>query len=593
VADACAVVQEPYGHGCDSAKISLQYALCFAPAPRAGTECSPARERVNFYKEVEKVDNSEGGTGQIGETNEFDAVVVGAGISGLCALWELRNLGLRVRVFEKAADVGGTWWWNCYPGAQIDSPGAPFYSYMFSEELAREWTWTKTLPNQREVLAYLRHVAKKFDLRRHIEFDTTVTAAVFDGSTSRWQVTTNSGRRYSSQFLITAVGTLSTAIKPTIPGVELFEGTVAYTGTWPQEGLDLTGKRVGVIGTGSSGVGTIPVIAEQAEKLFVFQRTPQYVVPARTADLPSSTLEFARANWTEYRQRIMDTGAPFHITSERAVDASPEERQARYEQAWKKGGLPFGSSYCDHLTNERSNGYISDFVRSKILEVIKDPETAKRMLPDYMFGTRRLVLGEGYYETFNRDNVTLVDLREDPILGIEQSGIRTASGLIELDVIVFAIGFDAFTGTLTQLNPTGPGGALKTKWADGPKSHLGVFVAGLPNLFMIQGPQGPGLRYHIAINAEQQVQWLSKLIKFMRDHGHSTIDVTEADELEWVNRVEALWQKTLFPRTDSFFNGGNVEGKSRRFIYMYLDGPGYHRLLSEIARNGYPGLLFS
>jgi cation diffusion facilitator CzcD-associated flavoprotein CzcO len=527
-----------------------------------------------------------------GGGRDFDAVVVGAGLSGLYALHRLRQQGLDVRVYDRAADVGGTWWYNRYPGARVDTPTAPFYSFMFSPELAREWDWAETQPDQPAILSYLSHVADRLDLRRDIQFESTVSNARFDAATSRWRLQVNEQEEVSAQFLVLAVGTLSESYLPDIAGIETFAGRILHTGQWPHEPVDFSGERVGVIGTGSSGVQVIPFVARQADQLTVFQRTPQYVLPGRNRPLDPEALREARAHWTEIRERIIETGKFYEIPAARAVEVSAAERQSTYEKAWERGGLPFGASFADHLTDEEANGYVADFVRERIREVVMDPEVADRLVPTNYFGTKRLILGEGYYETYNRDNVTLVDLREEPIERVEPGGIRTGSRTRPLDTLVLATGYDALTGALLSLDPAGAEGvSLAERWADGVRTYLGIGVARLPNLFLIHGPQTPSVKFHTPIGTELQVEWIAGCIDHVREHGFATVEPVEAAEQEWGREVASLVENTLYPRTDSWFNGANIPGKPREFM-VHIDGPRYHRRLREVAAGGYPGFEF-
>ena len=396
-----------------------------------------------------------------GSIKQYDAVIIGAGVGGLYALHHLRKMGLSVRVYDGAPGVGGTWWWNRYPGARVDGPGSPFYCYTFSEDLVKEWDWAETQPSQQSVLEYLEYVADRFDLRRDIQLETWMRDARYDEEKQRWLVETHTGERVSAQFLICAVGTLSAAYKPDIPGIDTFAGECYHTGLWPQEPVSFAGKRVGVIGTGSSGVQAIPEIAREAAHLTVFQRTPQYSIPARNRPLDPEITRQARENWDAIRAQLNANavGMPFKMSERLACEDTPEQRQALYEELWQKGGFHLlFSSYADLLTDKEANRSLADFVRGKIRETVRDPKTAAKLMPDYYLGTKRQLLDNGYYETFNRDNVTLVDLREDPLQEITPTGVRTATGEHPLDMLVLATGFDAVTGALMRLNPKGRGG---------------------------------------------------------------------------------------------------------------------------------------
>jgi cation diffusion facilitator CzcD-associated flavoprotein CzcO len=522
----------------------------------------------------------------------LDAVVVGAGLSGMYSLYRLRGLGLRVRAYDAAGDVGGTWWWNRYPGARVDSPGAPFYGYTFSKELAREWEWKETQPDQPAILRYLGHVADRFNLRKDIELKTRIESARWDPSSHRWRLTTSRGQVVEATFLISAVGTLSARYLPDIPGVDQFGGEIVHTGDWPESGLSFTGKRVGVIGTGSSGVQAIPFIAHDADHLYVFQRTPQYVLPGRNRPLDPAFAAETKENWAEYRNRIHATGRPFPTSRRRAVDATPEERQATYEAAWRRGGLSIGLTFSDHMADSVANGYISNFVRSKIRESVRNSDLAEKLIPTYLFGGKRLILGEDYYETFNRTNVTLVDLREDPIKCIDAGGVITKHDKFPLDVLVFATGYDALTGAIRQLNPIGVDGPLQDKWDDGVKTYLGLAVHGFPNMLMIHGPQTPSVKFHMALGAERQADWIARLIVRMREDSYVEVQPVQEAEPLWAEKVRNIASRTLYPLTDSWFSGANIPGKPREFM-IHLDGPLYHRELTDIADNDYPGFVFT
>ncbi|WP_369137407.1 flavin-containing monooxygenase [Modestobacter versicolor] len=526
---------------------------------------------------------------------ELDALVIGAGVSGLYALHRLRGMGLTVRVYDRAGEVGGTWWWNRYPGARVDYPGGPFYCYTFSEELVRAWDWVERQPDQPSVLTYLNHVADTFDLRRDIQLHTTVQSAVFDEAAQRWSVETSDGERISAQFLIAAVGTLSAPNKPDIPGLDDFAGEVFHTGNWPQEErVELAGKRVGVIGTGSSGVQVIPHIAREAEHLTVFQRTPQFALPARNQPLDPELVRDSKENWGEVRRQIREYGRPLHmVPSTRSVhEDSEEERLAVFEDAWQQGGLALRECYRDLLTDPVANGYVSDFVRAKIRETVQDPAVAAKLMPDYYFATKRQVMDEGYFETYNRDDVTLVDLRDEPIETFTADGVRTTEGEYPLDVLVLATGYDAITGALRRINPVGRDGLqLEEKWAAGSRTYLGLSIVGFPNLFMFHGPESPSVMFHQFYGTESQGDWMATCIAHMREHGLATIEPVPEAEAAWGAEVQERANRTLYPQTDSWFTGANMPGKPREFM-VYIGGSQYHQHLHELAANGYDGFVF-
>jgi cyclohexanone monooxygenase len=531
---------------------------------------------------------------------ELDAVVIGAGYAGMYSLYRLRELGLSVRAYEAADGVGGTWWWNRYPGARVDFPGGPFYCYTFSEDLVRGWDWTERLPDQPTVLEYLNFVADRLDLRRDIQLGTAVRAASFDEATGRWLIETSTSERVSAQFLIGAVGTLSAPNKPNIPGLEKFAGECFHTGQWPQdEPVDFTGKRVGIIGTGSSGVQAIPVMAREAGHLTVFQRTPQYSIPAGNRPLTDEFVRDAVDNWERVRAEMFTTqlgaplacGRPAELT---AAEHSPEQRRAVYEEFWQDGGLGIlFSSYEDLLKDPDANATLAEFVRAKIREIVRDPAVAEKLMPTYYIGTKRQILDDGYYETFNRDNVDLVDLRGEPIEAVTEGGVRTTAGEYPLDMLVLATGYDAMTGALLRMNLVGRDGqALRDKWSDGPHTYLGVTVAGFPNLFLVHGPESPSVLFNMTLGAELLGDWIADCIAHTCERRESVVEADQAAEPKWAEEVRVKADETLFPRTESWYTGANIPGKPRRFS-VHLGGVGYHEQLAQVAEDGYPGLIFS
>lgn len=527
---------------------------------------------------------------------KFDAVVIGAGFSGMYMLYRLRELGLSARVYEAADSVGGTWYWNRYPGARCDSPSV-HYSYSFSPELEQEWQWTETYPAQPEILRYLNHVADRFDLRRDIQFNTRVTTAHYDAASNRWLVTTDQGDRVSAKYCITAVGCLSAPNKPAFPGLDSFEGEVYHTGLWPHEGVDFTGKRVGIIGTGSTGIQAIPEIAKQATHLYVFQRTPNYSLPARNRPLTAEEIADIKARYPDIRQSnrespvglTFDFPAPFGS----ALDVSPEERERTFEELWEKGGVALLLSYTDLQTNMEANTYLADFVRRKIGEIVKDPETANLLQPsDHPIGSKRIPIDTTYFETYNRDNVTLVDVRSTPIEAITAKGLLTGGTAYELDTIVFATGFDAMTGTLFKIDIRGCDGlALKEKWAAGPRTYLGIQSVGFPNLFMITGPGSPSVLSNMPISIEQHVEWITDCLRYMQENDIARIEPLEEAEDTWVEHVNEVAHQTLYPHANSWYLGANIPGKPRIFM-PYVGGVGaYREKCAEVAANNYEGFV--
>jgi len=523
-----------------------------------------------------------------------DMVIVGAGFSGLYMLYRAREtLGLDAVVFEAGSGIGGTWYWNRYPGARCDSESW-YYCYSFSEELSREWEWTSRYPEQPEILAYLEHVADRFDLRRDIRLDTRVESARFDEANSCWVVDTSDGTQIVARYLVTAVGCLSAANVPSIPGLEEFAGEWYHTGRWPHAGVDFTDKRVGLIGTGSTGIQAAPVIAADAAHLTVFQRTPNYTVPARNSPLSAEQVAAIKADYPAIWQRARESfgGFPYQPTDRSALACTAAERDAVYEELWRYGGFKFlFGSFVDILFNEAANETAAEFIRRKIRETVKDPEVAEALCPrDYPYGAKRPPIDTDYYETFNRDNVRLVDLRRDPIEEITRTGLRTAAEHHDLDVIVFATGFDAITGALLRIEIHGRDGlALRDKWAHGPRTYLGLQTAGFPNLFTITGPQSPSVLSNMPVSIEQHVEWITDCIAHMRDIGASTIEPTPEAEDAWVEHTAELASLTLFSRAASWYLGANIPGKTRVFM-PYVGGvAGYRARCEAVAANGYEG----
>ena len=528
------------------------------------------------------------------EPATFDAIVVGAGVGGLRAIHRLRKLDLKVRAFEAGGGVGGTWYWNRYPGCRCDVESLE-YSYSFSDKLQQEWHWPERYGTQPEILRYINHVADRFDLRRDIEFNTRVKQAVFDSDTNMWTVTTDKGTAATARFCVMATGNLSTPRTPNYPGLQSFKGKWYHTGLWPHEGVDFTGLRVGVIGTGSSGVQSIPIIAKQAKHLYVFQRTANFSLPARNAPMNRDKESAHKAHYPERRRAAFDTpfgiaGYPAPVKS--ALDATEEERLCAYEAKWAEGGsISFLYSYTDLLINKESNETASEFVRRKIRATLKDPKTAELLCPnDHPIGTKRLILDTDYYETYNRDNVTLVDIRSRPIEEITSTELRTADTDYALDAIVFATGFDAMTGAMKEIDiHTDAGVSIREKWEHGPRTYLGIMIAGFPNLFMITGPQSPGVKSQMILACEQHVDWIADCIQYLRDHAFSRIEAEEDAEDAWVRHNNEVADRTLYPLANSWYVGANIPGKPRVFM-PYVGGvAAYKKKCDEIAASGYEG----
>jgi cyclohexanone monooxygenase len=531
------------------------------------------------------------------EAAAFDAVVVGAGFAGLYMLHRLRGLGLSVRVFEAGEGVGGTWYWNRYPGARCDVESMQ-YSFSFSEELQQAWSWSERFSGQPEILRYANHVADRFDLRRDIRFETRVTATTWDEAAERWTVETDRGDRITAPICIMATGCLSAARTPDIPGLESFGGDTYHTGHWPHGGVDFTGRRVAVVGTGSSGIQSIPVIAEQAAHVTVFQRTPNYSIPARNKPMDEGYETLWKSDYRTRRlkARMMRNGILYNLNDKSAMEAGEEERRHEYETRWQGGGLAFMAAYSDLALNADSNRTAAEFVRGKIRAMVRDPAAAEILAPTtYPIGTKRICVDSDYYDTFNRDNVSLVDLRATPIEEVVPAGIRTADGTVhEVDSIVFATGFDAMTGALLKAGIRGRGGlALADKWEGGPRTYLGLMTAGFPNLFTITGPGSPSVLSNMMVSIEQHVDWIADCIAHMRARGARAIEATREAEDAWVAHVNEVAHRTLYPQAASWYMGANIPGKPRVFM-PYIGGVGvYREKCDEIAAKGYEGFRFS
>jgi len=527
-----------------------------------------------------------------GPASDLDAVIVGAGFAGLYMLHRLRGLGLSARVYEAGDGIGGTWYWNRYPGARCDVESMD-YSYSFSDELQQEWQWTERYTSQPEILRYINHVADRFDLRRDVQLSTRVTAAVFDEATHRWAVSTDRGDRVSAQFCVMATGCLSAAQVPDFKGLETFEGAWYHTGNWPHEGVDFTGQRVGVIGTGSSAIQSIPLIARQAAHLFVFQRTPNFSIPARNAPLDPEYERRWKANYAEHRRQARESRVGFVVERNdlSALEVSAEERLREYESRWSRGGLGFNATFADLLTSKDANDTAAEFFRAKIRAAVRDPAVAETLSPrHYPVGTKRLCVDTDYYDTFNRDNVTLIDLRTAPIEAITPTGLRTRDEAYALDSLVFATGFDAMTGALLSIDIRGRAGqTLRHKWAEGPRTYLGLAVAGFPNLFAITGPGSPSVLSNMIVSIEQHVDWIADCLVYLREHDRTAIEATVAAEDTWVAHVNEVGHATLYPLANSWYMGANIPGKPRIFM-PYIGGVGvYRQFCDDVAAKGYEG----
>jgi len=530
---------------------------------------------------------------------DFDAVVIGAGFSGLYMLHRLRNMmGLSVRVYETGGGVGGTWYWNRYPGAKSDSDSY-IYCYSFDDDLVQEWTWSERYPGHAEIRSYLEHVAERFDLNRDIQFDTRVSGATFDEATNAWTVTTEPGDSVTARFVIAGVGALSSANPPPFAGVDSFQGASYHTGHWPHEGVNFTGQRVGVIGTGASAVQAIPLIAREASDLTVFQRTANYIVPARNAPVPTEVTAARKADYDAIWERLRTSNFGFELYFEEkgALEVSDEELKRTLQARWDEGGFGLWlGSYSDMFFVDEANAKIRQFLHERIRETVEDPATAELLIPkDHPFGCKRNPLDTNYYETFNLDHVHLIDVKSNPIVEITQNGLRLEDGTeYKFDAIVYATGFDAMTGPLTRIEIRGRAGKLlREKWSEGPRTYLGLTSAGFPNLFTITGPQSPSVLSNMPVSIEQHVEFIARIIGDIRDRGAETIEATPGAEDAWVAHNKELADATLFPTADTWYMGANIPGKPRVFMpNLDFVGP-YRTKCDEIAANDYEGFTFA
>ena len=527
---------------------------------------------------------------------KFDAVVVGAGFAGMYMLWRLRELGLSTHVIERGSGVGGTWYWNRYPGARVDSPSMQ-YSLSFSPELEQEWQWPENYSDQPALEKYANAVADRFDLRKHIQFNAAVNHASYDEKAKRWTVETDQGDKYTATYFITAAGCLSDTNVPPFKGIESFEGTWYHTSKWPKGGVDLRGKRVGIIGTGSTGIQASPVIAAQAKHLTVFQRTANFSLPSNNAPMDPEFQSNWKTKYREMREAAKHTPGGVVVKeypNRSALEVSDAEREATFETAWGNY-VELLQCFNDIAINPQANEYCAEFVRNKIRKTVKDPVTAEILCPnDHPIGTKRICIDTGYYQTYNRPNVTLVDIKRDPITEITAHGLKTKTRTFDdIDVFVFATGFDAMTGPLFRMDIKGKGGiSLKDKWEDGPSTYLGISTVGFPNMFMITGPGSPSVLSNMTTSIEQHVDWVTDAIVYMREHDRTTMEPTQAAETDWVKHVDEVAHMTLYPKAKSWYMGANIEGKKQVF-YPYVGGVGAYRAkCDEIAKQDYKGFAF-
>ena len=525
------------------------------------------------------------------QNDQLDVAIIGAGFSGMYLLHRLRDeLGLNVQLFEAGDGVGGTWYWNRYPGARCDSESY-YYSYSFSEELEQEWEWSSRYPDQPEILRYLNHVADRFDLRRSITFDCRVNESTFDENLNQWSLKTETGNTITARFVVAAVGCLSTTNVPNFKGVDQFEGDWYHTGAWPHEGVDFTNKRVGVIGTGSSAIQSTPIIAQQAKSLTVFQRTPNYSIPAYNEPLDPDYVSQLKSRYAEYRQEnwARGFGADFDDNDQSAFEVSDDERRSAYEARWAKGGLAFLAAYNDLVFDMKANDTAREFFKDKIAARVGDPALAEKLVPTTPIGCKRLCVDTDYYEIYNQDHVSLVDLNEAPIACIDGDAIVVGANRHEVDAIVLATGFDAMTGAVMNIDVRGEKGlSLQEKWAEGPRAYLGLATAGFPNLFLVTGPGSPSVLSNMLPSIEQHVEWISDCIEYMNRNQYRAISPETSAEEAWVEHVNEVAQTSVYPGCNSWYLGANVEGKSRVFM-PYLGVPPYVEKCKEVVAAGYEG----
>lgn len=526
----------------------------------------------------------------------YDTVVIGAGFGGLRMLHEARKLGLSVKVLEAGSDVGGTWYWNRYPGARTDTE-AWAYIMSFSEELRTDWVWSERYPAQAEVERYLQYVTERFDMRRDIQFHTRVTSAVYDEAANLWTIIIEAGQSFTCTYFVSASGVLSAPLDPPFPGLDSFTGQWFQTSRWPKEPVDFTGKRVAVVGTGATAVQVIPEVASTAAQLTVFQRTPNYVIPGRNHAISDGQQAEAQRDHSEIGRKCREQvfAFPMNAAGRTMDDVTPEQAQKILEAGWEIGGFRFVfETFDDLFTSEKSNETAAEFIRNKIRTIVQDPETAELLCPSYPLFSKRPPLGHFFYETMNRENVSLVDVSDNPIQEVTPHGMRTGTDEYEFDVIIFALGFDAGTGALASIDVRGTGGqTLTEKWADGPRTYLGIGVDGFPNMFMISGPQSPIA--NIPVIVDNTVGWIGRLITHMRDNGYDRMEPTAEACAQWQEMCNAVLDATVLANEDvgSYFFGANVPGKPRASIFFFGGAPGYFQHCQQVADNDFEGIDFS
>lgn len=532
----------------------------------------------------------------LNKSNDLDAVVVGAGFGGMYMVYLLTQQGLKVQGIERGGDVGGTWYWNRYPGCQCDVESME-YSYQFSDDLQQKWDWTQRYAGQPEILKYANHVADQFNLREHFQFRASVMSARYVDEDQVWEVSTDTGETFTARFLIMATGCLSTTNIPAFPGLDDFAGETYHTGTWPHEGVDFSGKKVAVIGTGSSAIQSIPLIAEQAADLTVFQRTANFTIPAHNMPLDPAKAAAIKAEYKDFRARAYVTqpafGADYPRNTDLVLEATPEERAHRFEEYWQHGGFMFLGAFGDISLELEANAHAADFVRRKIRSIVEDPQVAELLCPDTVLGCKRLCADNGYYATYNSPHVHLVDIKDNPIEKLTGTGLVTNGETYKFDAIVFATGFDAMTGSLLKCNITGAEGLpLAEKWAAGPTNYLGLMTSGFPNLFTITGPGSPSALANLITGIEQHAEFITRLITWADEQGHKTVEATAQEEDIWVETVNMRAGFTLYPQCNSWYLGANIPGKPRVFM-PYVGFPDYTTKLQSVVETDYADLQFA
>ncbi len=537
------------------------------------------------------------GGGFLRANKSLDTLVIGAGLAGMYMLHKQTSDGFKAEIYELAGDVGGTWYWNRYPGARCDIESMD-YSYSFSEELQQEWNWREKYGTQPELLKYARFVCEKFDLRKNINFNTKINKAKFINEIQKWIVTTDANDTIECRYLVLATGNLSTPNTPKIEGLSSFTGNIYHTGSWPKQMPSFEGRKVGIIGTGSSAVQSIPIISQTAETLYVFQRTPNFSLPARHTDLPEEQRKKYKRNYKKYRQLAQNSTfgiAKYQPPTQSAFDVSDKERNAIYQKAWEEGGQAMLFSFTDLLTDERANRTAAEFVRNKIRQTVRDKQVAEKLCPiDHPIGTKRLCLDSNYFETYNKSNVSLIDISHFPIEKISKTGLVTNKTEYLFDDLVFATGFDAITGAVNAIEiRNGKNISLKSKWSKGPKTYLGIMVSGFPNLFMITGPQSPGVKSQMILSIEQHVEFIHDLVKHKKRNHYSEVSVKAKNQEEWIKHNNAVANATLYPLAHSWYNGDNISGKTRNFM-PYVGGvSNYKNICDDVIADGYKGFEFS